>query len=50
VSDFVLRALKLLLGLGELLGFRGDIRAHLTRQIVESRKQDDHNQEAENDG
>jgi hypothetical protein len=49
-SDLVLRALELLLGLGKLLRFRGDVRAQPARQIVETREQNDDNQEGENDG
>jgi hypothetical protein len=50
LGDFALRGLELLLGLGELLRFGGDIRAHFARQIVEACEQDDDNQESENDG
>ena len=39
-------SLELFLGLRKLLRFRGDVRAHFARQIVESREQDDDNQES----
>jgi len=49
LRDLLLRALELLLDLRKLLLFRGDIRAQLARQIVESREQDDDNQETDDD-